>query len=271
MADEKHENKEKHSESHGHGGAHSGGEHEEHEGAPEWLISFADNVTLMMGFFVIMLAFNMGPKGGGQGKGPEKGGPEESPTFLDAAVSIREAFNNPVDLNSMDPNDKPLIQQILWRRGLGMTEQVGPEGSEHDVQSLRPSKYYSICGLVPFDRGNSSMSPAAQLSLGAVAKHVKGLRFIVEVRGHVSADEAFGDSRHNMKLGFDRALGVAEELVGLGLDWRQLHVISCADNDRAQQIAYDEPGHQRNRRVEIVVTDKVMPDSPSSDQPAERR
>lgn len=52
--------------SHGgsHGGGHGGGGHAEgeHEGAPEWLISFADMVMLIMGFFVIMLAMNMGPK-----------------------------------------------------------------------------------------------------------------------------------------------------------------------------------------------------------------
>ena len=114
----------------GHGGGHAagghghgGGGHEEHEGAPEWLVSFADNVTLMMGFFVIMLAFSMGPKGGSESKGKETGG--DPPTyFMDAAVAIREAFNNPVDLNSMDPNDPLLVQHILARRGLGVSEQV---------------------------------------------------------------------------------------------------------------------------------------------------
>lgn len=53
---------------HGGGAPHGGGAHEEHEGAPEWLISFADNVALMMGFFVILLAMNMGPKGGGEAR-----------------------------------------------------------------------------------------------------------------------------------------------------------------------------------------------------------
>ena len=65
MAD--HDEHGEHEEGHGggsHGGGHAAGGHEEgHEGAPEWLISFADNVALMMGFFVILLAMNMGPKG----------------------------------------------------------------------------------------------------------------------------------------------------------------------------------------------------------------
>ncbi|MCL4212087.1 MAG: hypothetical protein KJZ68_15650, partial [Phycisphaerales bacterium] len=48
----------------GHGHGHGGGGHEEgHEGAPEWLISFADMVMLMMGFFVILFALNVNPTG----------------------------------------------------------------------------------------------------------------------------------------------------------------------------------------------------------------
>ena len=52
-----------------HGGGHGGGHEEGHEGAPEWLISFADMVMLMMGFFVIMFAMNLQPKGGNAGGG----------------------------------------------------------------------------------------------------------------------------------------------------------------------------------------------------------
>jgi len=256
---------------HGGGGQHGGGGHEEHEGAPEWLISFADNVTLMMGFFVIMLAMNMGPKGGGESMdGDGKGGSEPPISFLDAAASIREAFNNPVDLNSQDPNEQVLVRHILWRRGVGMTDQEGPEGSEHDVQSLRPSKYFRLAGLIPFDHDSAALSAGAAKSLDAVITHVQGRRFIIDVRGHVSAQEAYGRDDHNTRLGFERALGVAQALVERGLDWRQIRIVSCADADRDQPIAYDEAGHQKNRRVEIVVTDHVMPDAGQNEPTPDR-
>ena len=255
---------------HGGGGQHGGGGHAEgeHEGAPEWLISFADNVTLMMGFFVIMLAMSMGPKGGGENKdGDGKGGSEPPISYLDASVAIREAFNNPVDLNSQDPNEQVLVRHVLSRRGVGMTDQIGPEGSEHDVQSLRPSKYYSVCGLVSFEHGSAKLTEAGLKSLDAAVLHLQGRRFIVDVRGHVSAQEAYGQPDHNTRLGFDRALAVARALAERGLDWRQLRVISCADSDRAQPIAYDEPGHQKNRRVEIIATDHVISDHTTSESP----
>src|SRR5437588_11856819 len=109
MADEHHDEKEhkKHSSHAPHGGGHE----EAHEGAPEWLISFADNVTLMMGFFVILLAVNMGPKGAGATNAPQQGDSSlPPPSLLDAQIAIREAFNNPVNLNSMDPGEQPLIR-----------------------------------------------------------------------------------------------------------------------------------------------------------------
>src|SRR6185295_16371327 len=100
MADETHE---KHGEGEGHGGGggghggggHGGGGHgggggheEGHEGAPEWLISFADNVALIMGFFVILLAMNMAKKtaGGIGGEANMGGHPNEANSMIDFAI-----------------------------------------------------------------------------------------------------------------------------------------------------------------------------------------
>src|SRR5215468_5365718 len=107
MADEEHHDEKEQHKSHGGGHGHGGGHEEGHEGAPEWLISFADNVTLMMGFFVILLAVNMGPKGNGPSDASKQGDSSEPPPqLLDAQIAIREAFNNPVNLNSMDPGEQ---------------------------------------------------------------------------------------------------------------------------------------------------------------------
>src|SRR5215468_7173106 len=89
----------------GHGG-HGGSAHEEHEGAPEWLISFADNVALMMGFFVILLAMNMAKKTAGGIGGEAKMGAE-----LDFVLAIRQAFN-PIDMSSENPAEEALRRRV---------------------------------------------------------------------------------------------------------------------------------------------------------------
>src|SRR5436190_2087186 len=93
----------------GHGGGHGGGGHAEgeHEGAPEWLISFADNVALMMGFFVILLAMNLKkPTAGGIGGEGQNGGPP-SEQMIDFVIAMRQSFHTPFDLNSDEPAEEP--------------------------------------------------------------------------------------------------------------------------------------------------------------------
>ena len=125
----------------GHGGGGGGHGGEEHEGAPEWLISFADMVMLMMGFFVILFALNVQPKGGNAGGGGEQSeGVANEPDMIDFAIALRRAFHNDVDLTSTDPKDQLLIQRILADRyrGSGESKDEGTAGANRNVESVWP-------------------------------------------------------------------------------------------------------------------------------------
>lgn len=255
MAEEHAEHKAHRSHGHAH---HGGGGHEgEHEGAPEWLISFADNVMLQMGFFVILLALTLKTaKGGGSGGEsagePSEGGP--TPALLDAAIAIREAFNNPLDMSSNDANDLPLIRRLAERMGKGDSAQTGPKGREHDVRTIRPTEYFGMGGLVPFETGVAALSDRAREIIEDVVPHIRGQPRMIEIRGHVSAAEAYRQPDHGMRLSFDRATAVAAELVKHGIPWEHIRILACADNDRVASIAYEAAEHQANQRVEILVT-----------------
>jgi len=266
--DEKHRKK-RHA-GHGHGGGHGGGSHEEHEGAPEWLISFADNVTLMMGFFVILLALNMAtPKNAGGSSGESQGAPASSPeALLDAAIAIREAFNNPVNPSSSDPREQELVRRVRARSEEGFSNYPGLKGKQHDTQSIRPSDYHGLCGLVPFADNTHVLDDAGVKAVADIAKQLRGIRLIVEIRGHASAEEAFGKDDEGMRLSFDRVMTVAQVLAENGLDWRQMQLIACADNDRLQARAYNKDAQKSNERVEVVVTQNVMPSYVPSTGPA---
>jgi flagellar motor protein MotB len=237
-------------------GQHGHGSEEPHEGAPEWLISFADNVLLQMGFFVILLAMNMAVPRSGGAAGDGDGGKAREEAMLDFAIAVRQSFNNPVDLGSRRPEDAPLIQRINERKRREAGE-GGPAGYEQEPQTLRPTGYSSLGGTVLFVDHSPSLGADQQRRAVDIAKKVAGLRWVVEVRGHVSAAESFREGSRGFKLSHERAMAVATVLAESGVDWRQIRIVACGDTDPVHIRAY-EPGEQRsNQRVDIVVTDQM--------------
>lgn len=271
--------------SHGPGG-HGGGAHEEHEGAPEWLISFADNVALMMGFFVILLAQNMKPPATGGG-GDVKNAPgvsEPSPEMLDWAIAMRQAFNNPVELNSTNPNDKLLVRRLQARMSESEARDTGLMGTEHEVRSIRPGDYFATGGSIPFERDSAALSPTARESIAKLLPELRGHDQIIHIEGNVSAAEAFGLADRGHQLSFERAKAVADALAAAGIPWSQLRTTANGDGDRVVPRAYTETGHRANQCVRITVTARGVPAqvaaeelltpgtagrAPVSDEPAE--
>ncbi|MBI4717919.1 MAG: OmpA family protein [Planctomycetes bacterium] len=268
---EAHEHDDKPKKGHGHGGGHGpGAPHEEHhEGAPEWLISFADNVTLMMGFFVILLAMNLKPASTGTGEPQEAAAGQPSAELLDTAIAIREAFHNPVDPNSSNPIDLPLVRRLLERRGESQAERNAQIGREHDVRSIRPSDYYSLAGMVPFDEGESTLSALGAQEFTEIVDELRGHNLVIEVRGHVSAAESFGKPDRGMQLSYARALTVGRLLDEQGIGWRQLRLVACADTERLVPVAYNDQGHRSNQRVEIIVTTQVVKEHAPAEESSE--
>jgi flagellar motor protein MotB len=250
----------------GHGGGHGGGGHEEaHEGAPEWLISFADNVMLQMGFFVILLAMNMGPKGGGSAsKGENQGG--QTPEMLDFVLSIREGFGNPVSIFSDKPEERPLVKRMLEKKG-GEGRSDGPTGKHEKQQAPRPSDYDRVTAVVMFEDRQSELSSDARTTIADIAQRQKDQRWILEVRGHVSPFESMRSSQRAMQLSYDRALAVANALVESGMQWANIRVVACGDQDRLVARGTNPEQSRGNQRVEIVVTNYTVGADPYAAPP----
>lgn len=245
----------------GHGG-HGGGDHEEHEGAPEWLISFADNVMLQMGFFVILLALAMKAPGGAStgGKEGEQGTGTPSAEQLDFAIAIREAFNNPVDVSSTDANDWLLVQRLLARtRGPSAAQQDGLEGHEHDVRSIRRADGYGVGGFISFDTHSAELNEEARRATTELGERFRGARTILELRGHCSAAEAYGQEDRAMRLAYERAFAVATVLVEQGLSWTQMRLVACADGERVAAPDYTDETRRANQRVEVIELNEAAP------------
>jgi len=242
----------------------SPGHPEYHEGAPEWLISFADMVMLMMGFFVILFALNFTPKTAAARSQSPEDGLEAMPTpdMIDFAIAVRRAFNNEVDLASTDPKDRPLIDRILARQsGAGDARDEGEEGREREVRSVRPTPRFGTGASVQFGERLAELSSEDERMLANLGRSLRGLQSIVEVRGHASAAEAFREPELAMRLSFDRAFVVAMVLTREGVEWRRLRITSEGDHDRVALFPRDPSEDRRNARAEVLVLDELAGES----------
>ncbi len=263
-ADENHTmaHDEKHDE-HGHGEAegehkkhkkHHPHRHEEHEHEEGWIVSFADNVLLMMGFFVIMLAMNMGPKG------TASASKETEDRMADFAIAVREAFNSPVDMGSNAAGDQSLIRRMRERTTKGEVTTPGPDGRDQQAQTVRQTNIRGADGFVEFDQHATTLTESSNRTIRQMAERIVGKRWMVEIRGHSSKWESQRDQRVARELSYERAYSVAAELVKLGVKWDQIRLVASGDGAPVAARASSKDDARTNQRVEILILKEAMPD-----------
>lgn len=267
MADDhEHQEGEGH-ESAGHGGGHGAGHsagHEEHEGAPEWLISFADNVALLMGFFVILLAMNMAKQTTGGIGGEGQMGENISVAEADFVIGIREAFNTPISVNSTRTEDQPYIRRILEKRSGGPATQDGPPGRHQSTQSIEKGTYNRVNATINFENRQALLTSDGRTILAELASRIKDQRWIVEVRGHASPLETMHNQTRGRDLSYQRGMAVASALVENGMKWELLRVVACGDSSRVAPRALTAEDDRQNQRVEVIVTNEPAGQDPYS-------
>lgn len=228
---------------------------EQSAGAPEWLVSYADNLSLLLAFFVILLAMNLKEDTSGGIGGKEEFGGQPTVANLDLALAIRSAFNNPVSANSTIPNEQRLVQRIRERSGhLGNAVDQGQDGQYDAVEAQAPTEFYVPSGVVEFAFGSSAISAVGREHAEQVAAEIHDLAYVIEVRGHASPFEVFRNEREGMHLSFERALAVADALVAAGVPWDNLHVVAVSDGVPLGDRATTRAEGERHQVVEIVTT-----------------
>ncbi|XVJ59753.1 MAG: OmpA family protein [Tepidisphaera sp.] len=255
---------------HGKGGEHGEGTehkkhkkhvphmHEEHEHEEGWIVSFADNVLLMMGFFVILLAMNMGPKGS-SASGDSEGTGQPNAGVLDFAIAVREAFHNPVNLNSTATADQPLIRRLKERQSRGTERTRGPEGEDQKAQTVRHADWVGEDGYVTFADNEFQLSDTAKAAIRQFSENVAGTRWMVEIRGHASRWESWGDERKARFLSYERAWVVGNELIRHGVSWDQIRLVAGGDGEPFRTISRDKQDRAPNQRAELYVLNEQAP------------
>jgi len=226
------------------------------EGAPDWLLTYGDMMTLLFCFFVILVSMSE---------------IKEDERFQDVMESIKRAFGYSGGAGwvpgSVPPNnsfDMMKTQLIMrrWQLQIGKSADEGIEGENPSVKTVREGLEYSFGGIVSFEEGKAQLLEKAKEQLAEFTKFFKGMNTKIRVRGHAATipKERYQPFASLDDLSYARATAVKKFLVEKGISDSRITVEACGDNEPINVQCYDEASRAQNRRVSIIVTENLVDD-----------
>ena len=214
-------------------------------GAPAWLMTYADMMSLLLGVFVLLLAFSIiNEKKLGQAVGSLQSAFGAAPA---GALVFRES----------GPPQPPAVtiasaaRELRWKlQVMGREQEVLIEYDAHGgLRIVLPEQFF-------FDVASAEVKRESEPVLQCVGELLAGvLDCFVEVRGHTDAHLLAGNAkfRDNFDLSYARAGNIARRIQDYGrLPIERMEIVACGAGQPAATNA-TEAGRQANRRVEIVV------------------
>lgn len=229
---------------------------EEQAGAPAWMVTYGDMMSLLLCFFVMLVAMS-------QIKADEK--------FEQVMQSLREAFGYQGGIGRV-PTDRPPTLSLLQRletiviprrlQKIGDSHEVGIEGRQFRVTQIREGLQITVGGRIAFDRFSARLKSEAEQLIARVAEKIRGHTTKIEVRGHTTREPLPKDSPFKdwQDLSYHRAKAVAAALIKNGVDPRRVRTTACGASEPLVRQAYEERRRALNRRVEIIVNEALVSD-----------
>lgn len=209
--------------------------HEEHGGEEGWLVSYADMMTLLVGFFVILMSFSE--------INQEK--------FEEAKKSITKEFGGQYERPYGDIADK--IKGALDKAGVGNQVMIKTDESGVEI---------SFLGTAFFETGSVDVKAEAQRLFNSVIPQIKteSSDFSIVIEGHTDDVPLAGGGliRNNWELSSIRACRVLDFFLAQGFSKDRVTAVGYGEarpmvpNRDANGVAI--PTNQaQNRRVVIKL------------------
>ena len=240
--------------------------HEAHENHERWLVSYADFITLLFAFFVVMFATSQTDKG--------------------KTAQLEESMRKAIDDDQVVSRIAGILGGTPDEKGPGNAQWKGPGGAEKTAgetakyAELVPAKQLldkqleqeitdgkmqvsmQTRGLVIsfqqatfFPSGDDQISDEHFNIVLKVAEVIRALPNPVRFEGHTDSLPVRGNGRFasNWDLSAARAIAMMDSLASCcDLDSSRFSVAGYADKAPIADNS-DDAGRQRNRRVDIVI------------------
>ncbi len=253
------------------GGGHHGG---------NWKVAYADFVTAMMAFFLLMWLLNMSSpekrvrlsyyfkyfsifsKSGTSfmNKSSEmfsESGQTRQKVFMDTPTDKRKLSNEDNSANESDGAGYLKGMEMALKQV--MVDELGNLKDQVLVDTVQDGVRIQVIdkdGSDMFELGSSRLTPKAKEILHVIGQNISKLPNRIIIEGHTDALPFAGRGYSNWELSTERASSARKELEANGLNpERIMRVAGYADKD---PLIKDNPADPRNRRISIIL--KIPPE-----------
>jgi len=236
------------------------GHHEDHGGA--WKVAYADFVTAMMAFFLVMWIVGM-----------DQGVKDLVEGYFANPVGFKRAFSggaNPLsrgtDPRSLDLRRAELVTREYQRMRFQETAEgiqgkmenaglvAGKAASVEVVvtdQGLRVELMETGDGEVFFDKASASLKPSIRSVLDLIAPELQSLPNQVVVEGHTDALPFGSPGYSNWELSVDRANAARRVLIEAGLSGDRIVEVRGYADRKPKNV--EDTLDPRNRRITVLL------------------
>jgi len=243
---------------------------EEHDNHDRWLVSYADLVTLLFAFFVVMYAISSVNEGKyrvlSNALGAAFGRGDVTVRQPAAGIDPQVISGLPRPLQRQRPANDPVLKrekEHMTNMARDILKALAPLISQGKVRVTQSNRGVSIeiNASVLFAQGEAKLTGESSQALRAVATVLKNDTHVIQVEGHTDnvpiRNAAFPS---NWELSAVRASSVVRLFIDSGVAESRLTAVGHGAN---QPVAPNETpdGRQRNRRVQIMIL-ADLPDTP---------
>jgi len=200
-------------------------------GGGAWKVAYADFVTAMMAFFMVMWLTSQKP---------------------DVKEAIAEYFNNPTGRQiSGSPNKSLLPNRDAAGGRKGRTK--GKESAKDQTKMTDEGARTNVGTVVSFNANSVALSDESKKKIDDMLPELQGKPHRIEVRGHALSDsQQSGDvSLDALNISFQRSLATMQYLVTAGIEPNRIRLSQSGASEPL--LSNNEVDTAANARVEIYL------------------
>ncbi|ARG97958.1 OmpA family protein [Legionella micdadei] len=224
-----------------------------HEDTHRWMVSYADFITLLFAFFVVMYAISSvnvskykSLAEGMHSAFTSKGEGQSVSNVAQTTKELKKAVESPI-------NEKDQFNQLI--KALSDLQD-----SDYQMNPRDGWVELDIKAGALFDSGSADLRPIAVVKLMKLASIIKSLPYPIAIEGYT--DNMPIDTEQypsNWELSSARAAAVARTLTSFGVDQKQMSVTGYGEQYPVASNDTEE-GRALNRRVNVIIAkDKAVP------------